>query len=282
MSHKILITGANGMLGTALKDVFADYDVMLTDSEELDITNAEAVHDLISEIRPNYIINAAAYTNVDGAESDANVAMMVNGEGVGNVSSAACANHAILVHISTDYVFDGNNEKGYTEDAQEFGPLNVYGESKLLGEKLLQENCDTYYLVRTSWLYGPGGKNFVTTMLSLGEERDEIQVVNDQIGRPTYTYDLAEAIKMLIEDEYGYGIYHCTNDVTQGGISWYEFALEIFGQSKTSCEVVPVSSEAFPRPAKRPHNSIVLNTKLPKQRDWKEALTVYLDTLNNQ
>lgn len=277
---KILILGAHGMLGQALADGFSDYDPILWGRAELDITDKSAVMEKITVLSPDIIINAAAYTDVDGAEAESELAFLVNGEAPGFIAEAARESEAVLVHFSTDYVFDGIQKEGYDENERDFLPVNIYGESKLLGEQNIEENTDNFYIVRTSWLFGPGGKNFVSTMLQLGSERDSLKVVSDQIGRPTYTKDLTVAVRSLIEDRNEYGIYHLTNSVPEGsGISWYEFAHEIFEQSHIEVVLSPCTSEEFLRPAARPHYSILLNTKRPELRNWRLGLQDYLSEI---
>ena len=279
-NKKILILGAHGMLGQVLGEIFSDCHPLLWGRGDLDITNKEEVEEKIVSVAPDIIINAAAYTNVDGAEEEEDLALRVNGDAAGYIAQVAKKADSLLVYISTDYVFNGSRVEGYDENERDFFPLNVYGESKLAGEQNIEEILDHYYIIRTSWLYGPGGKNFVTTMLQLANERDSLKVVNDQIGRPTFTRDLGKGIRSLLEDTPEYGIYHLTNSVPEGGgISWYDFAHEIFEIGGKEIEISPCSSEEFPRPAKRPHYSILLNTKRPELRDWRLGLQDYLSEL---
>lgn len=279
-NKKILILGARGMLGQALAEEFSQFSPHLWGRAELDITDASAVLKKITALAPDIIINAAAYTNVDGAEEESELAFLVNGEAPRYIAEAALAYGAVLIHVSTDYVFDGMREEGYDENERDFFPLNIYGESKLAGEQNIEELLGNYYIIRTSWLYGVGGNNFVSTMLRLGNERDSLKVVNGQIGRPTYTKDLAQGIRALLEDEPEYGIYHLTNSVKEGGgISWYDFAHEIFEQAGVGIELTPCATDEFPRPAARPHYSILLNTKRPELRDWRLGLQDYLSEL---
>lgn len=271
---KILIVGGQGMLGQALCAAFSDYDVTAWDRAELDITSEVATREKISALRPEVIINAAAYTNVDGAETDRAAAFLVNADGVKNVAAAAKKIRAKVVHYSTDYVFPGDSEAGYSEDASTGPPVNVYGESKLAGEQALQNSGCDYYLIRTAWLYGSGGKNFVDTMLKLGSEKKEVRVVNDQHGSPTHTQDLARYTKELLEKNFPSGVYHGTN---VGVTTWFEFAREIFAAASLAMTVTPVSSAEFSRPAKRPPWSVLLNTKGPAMRPWQEALRDYIN-----
>lgn len=274
---KILITGANGMLAKAVKEKFANEDLILTDSNELDITVEKSVMEKVKEINPEYVINCAAYTAVDKAEEDKELAKKVNSLGVENLAKACRNTGATLIHVSTDYVFDGELDinKVYRED-DKTGPVTVYGITKLSGEQKLIENCDKYYIFRTAWLYGEGN-NFVRTMLKLGSEKEEINVVSDQHGSPTYTEDLANIIYQAIEKKIPYGIYHATN---QGYTTWYDFTKEIFKKANCNCRVNPVTSEQFVRPAKRPKNSMLSKDKLLVQGIeipmWIDALDRYL------
>jgi len=273
---KILIIGASGMLGQDISKVLADYDLALWDQPEIDITDKNQVATKIKRLKPDIIINCAAYTDVDGCETNQDIAMRVNGDAVKYIAEVAKELDSVLVHISTDYIFNGQNKSGYIEDSQEIGSLNVYGQSKLKGEMFLQEIATKYYLIRTSWLYGKAGKNFVETMLSLGQTKDNLKVVNDQFGKPTLTIDLAKQIRYILDNELAFGIYHITNETKDDGISWYDFAQKIFELSDITIDLQPCSTEEFPRPAKRPAYSALINTKLPKTRDWQEALQEYL------
>jgi len=262
---KTLIIGSNGMLGSDLCKVFPDA-VKLT-HHDLDITDREQVIESILKIKPDVVINAAAYTNVDGCEDNKELAFQVNGYGPGYIAEACARVGAKLVHFSTDYVFDGSKKEYVESDIP--NPINVYGHSKLLGEKKIIENMDDYRIVRISWLFGIHGKNFVETMLKLSGEMDTVKVVNDQFGKPTYTMDLANKIRETIELDPG--IYHITND---GVCSWYEFASSIIDN------LIPCTSEEFPRKAKRPKYSVLTNTKTEPMRHWREALKDYLQERN--
>ena len=270
---KILILGAKGMLGHDLVEVFHDNEIIGWDIENLDLTDFALTEKKITELKPELIINAAAYTAVDDAETNREVALKVNGEVVGNLAKIAKKLDIPIVHYSTDYVFNGENAEGYQEDEKQIAPLNVYGESKALGEKLLQENTDKFYLIRISWLYGKNGKNFVETMLKLAKEKDELGIINDQTGCPTYTKDVALKTKEIIEGKLPFGIYHSANS---GKATWYEFAKKIFELAKVNIKAKPIPTEAYPTPAKRPKNSILLNTKLKPLRKWEEALKDYI------
>lgn len=277
---KILITGANGMLAKAVKEKFKEAELICTDVEELDITNLEAVEEFVSDSKPDVIINCAAYTAVDKAEEDLELARKINSDGPKNLALAANKNNCILVHISTDYVFGGDlpvDEGIYFED-DEKNPQTVYGITKLEGEDAIKANAESYYIFRTAWLYGDG-KNFVRTMLKLGKEKDELNVVADQHGSPTYTEDLADIIYQALDKKIPYGIYHTTN---LGFTTWYEFTKEILKQANISCKVNSVTSEEYVTPAKRPKNSMLSKNKILETGvtipEWKDALKRYLKT----
>jgi len=274
---KILITGANGMLAKAVRERFAEEELILTDVEELDITNLEKVEEFVANCKPDVIINCAAYTAVDKAEEQLELARKINCDGPRNLAIVAKKQHSILVHISTDYVFGGelSVENIYEEEDQK-APVTAYGITKLEGEEAIQEETSEYYIFRTAWLYGDGN-NFVRTMLRLGKEKEKLTVVADQHGSPTYSVDLADMIAQAIEKKIPYGIYHTTN---LGFTTWYEFTKEIFRQADISCEVIPVTSEEFVRPAKRPKNSQMSKDKILKEGIriplWEDALERYL------
>lgn len=274
---KILITGANGMLAKAVKERFKDHELICTDVAELDITDLSKVKEFVQKSKPNVIINCAAYTAVDKAEEDLELARKINADGPKNLAIAADESNCILVHISTDYVFGGNLsvDKKYKEDDAK-SPQTVYGITKLEGEEAIEENMNQYYIFRTAWLYGDGN-NFVRTMLKLGNQKEEIEVVSDQHGSPTYTVDLANIIYQALEKNIPYGIYHTTN---LGYTTWYDFTREIFKIANISCKVSPVTSEQFIRPAKRPANSQLLKYKILKTGiiipTWQDALERYL------
>ena len=272
---KILILGYKGMLGDELVKVFGENnELTLWDRSEIDIADRKDVENKIGELKPEAVINAAAYTAVDLAEGEGKeIAHQVNGEAVGFLAEACEKNNSVLIHYSTDYVFDGENENGYKED-EERDPLNEYGRSKARGEELLQEVNPKFYLIRSSWLFGANGKNFVETMLRLAGEREELRVVNDQHGKPTYAKDLAERTRELLESKKPFGIYHLTNE---GVCTWYEFAVKIFELAGMEVKVIPVASSEFPTPAKRPAYSGLVNTKLSLSRSWEEALKSYLE-----
>jgi dTDP-4-dehydrorhamnose reductase len=273
---KTLIIGSNGMLGSALVESFKDYNPILWTKEDCDITDEESVLSRIEELQPELIINVAAYTNVDGAEENEEIATKINGDAVGCIAQASKNVNATLVHFSTDYVFDGTKQQRYGED-DETDPINAYGRSKLAGEKQIlkqvQDDDDwRWYVIRTAWLYGANGKHFVDTMLSMATSRVPLKVVNDQFGSPTYTVDLAHATRELIESKVEPGIYHRTNS---GTCTWYEFAKEIFKVFDMDVEVSPCTTKEFPRPAKRPKYSILKTTKLDCLRSWQHGLRNY-------
>jgi dTDP-4-dehydrorhamnose reductase len=277
---KILITGAKGMLGTMLASVFADMNPTLWDVAELDITDLHAVREKLQVEKPEVIINAAAYTEVDKAEGERDLAFAVNATGPGNLATVAKEialpagrQGATLVHYSTDYVFPGTKAEGYAEDDAAGPAVNVYGESKLAGEEAVKNSGCNFYLLRTAWLYGPNGKNFVDTMLKLADTKPEISVVNDQHGSPTFTKDLAGATKYLLENTKPFGIYHAVN---AGQATWYDLACEVFKLKGKNVKVNPIPASQFPTSAKRPEYSILKNTKGLPMRDWKEALADYL------
>ena len=259
--QKTILFGAHGMLGHALQEVFPHAHFF--GHRTFDITDEDAIKKLIKRERPAIIINAAAYTDVDGCEDNPVYAFAVNGNGPGYIAQACAEVDATLVHFSTDYIFDGTR-KEYREDDHP-NPINKYGESKLLGEVSVAKNLENYRIVRTSWLYGSHGKNFVDTILALSHQIPLVRVVNDQVGKPTYTVDLANKVPLIISCDPG--IYHITNE---GQCSWYEFA-SAFIPNATPC-----STEEFPRKAKRPAYSVLANTKTPPLRHWKEAVQEYI------
>ena len=275
---KILITGANGMLAKSVKErLKKGNELICTGVSELDITNKDQVLEFVQDLKPEYIINCAAYTAVDKAEEVYDLADKINGDGPANLALASKLVDATLVHISTDYVFNGDLDvsKSYVED-DAVGPVTVYGKTKLHGEQGVKDNTDKYYIFRTAWLYGDGN-NFVRTMLNLAKNHDEVSVVSDQHGSPTYAKDLADIIGQSIEKKIPYGLYHATN---QGFTTWYEFTKKIYELSDITTKVKPVTSEEFVRPAKRPKNSQLDKTKLLSQGitipSWEDGLQRYL------
>ncbi|MBI5071337.1 dTDP-4-dehydrorhamnose reductase [Candidatus Falkowbacteria bacterium] len=278
---KVLIIGAKGMLGQELVQEFGGngYEVISWDKEEIDITKKEDVRKKISDLKPEIIINAAAYNAVDKIEEgEKDLALAVNGYAVGNVSEAAGVVDATLIHYSTDYVFDGKEIDGYKEN-DEPNPESVYAESKLIGERQLKNK--KFYLIRTSRLFGKQAetegakKSFVDVMIKCAEEKDCLELVDEEFSSPTYVSDLAKRTREIIEWKKPFGIYHVTN---AGGCTWYGWAKKIFELSGKNVKLIPVGADRFPRPAKRPKYSLLLNTKLPPIRKWEEALAEYLKT----
>lgn len=282
---KILITGANGMLAKEVREKFEkDNELILTDVAELDITNEQAVMDFVKNKKPELIINCAAFTAVDKAETAGEIVEKINADGPGNLAKAANANGAKLVHVSTDYVFGGDLslDKDYKEDDSK-SPVTAYGITKLHGEEQIQNNTDKYYIFRTAWLYGIGGNNFVKTMTKLGTDRDEISVVADQHGSPTYAKDLAQIIYEAVTKQIPYGVYHTTN---QGYTTWYEFTKKILEKQGIECKVNPVTTEEYIEmmgitQAKRPFNSQLSKEKIISAGinvpTWEDGLDRYLE-----
>jgi dTDP-4-dehydrorhamnose reductase len=277
---RILIIGSEGMLGHDLVDILsADNEVSTTTIDTLDITDIDKTIQTVNEVNPDVLVHAAAYTDVDGSESNSDLAYKVNAIGTRNVAVACQKADCAMVYICTDYVFDGTKGSSYYEYDQT-NPLSVYGKTKLAGEIYIRDILNKFYITRTSWLYGFHGPNFVTTMLNLAETNDVISVVNDQIGSPTYTVDLANAIAKLITKP-NYGIYHITNS---DHCSWYEYAKEIFNNAGVNIDLKPVTTEEFPRPAFRPKYSVLENYNwkmegFPKIRSYKKALNDYMKLL---
>lgn len=279
---KIVITGGSGQLGSDLVLAFAaaGHQVVAPTRQEMDICRLEEVRSVLHRERPDVVIHSAAYTAVDAAETDEVRAYQVNGVGTRNVAVAAEEVGAKLCYVSTDYVFDGTASVPYRE-YDNTNPLGVYGRSKRAGEQLVQTLSSRYFIVRTSWVFGVHGPNFVKTMLKLAAERSELTVVADQIGSPTYTVDLATFLLQLVATDY-FGIYHATNG---GHCSWHEFARAIFAESGLSVTVHPCTTEEFPRPAPRPNYSVmeplaIRANGLTELRPWREALRAFLNQLH--
>ena len=277
---KILITGAKGMLARDIVSALEpNNELALADIDEFDICQRDDVFSFIGLYRPELVIHCAAYTNVDKAEDEKELVYKINGKGTKNIAEACNVSNIKMLYISTDYVFDGSKGTPYTTDDDCFlKPLNVYGKSKLLGEEHVKNICDKYFIVRTSWLYGKGGKNFVSTMLKLAETHDTVRVVSDQIGRPTYAPHLSHAISKLIQTD-SYGVYHISNG---GQCSWYEFAKEIFDMADIDIKVEPVTSEQYGIKALRPAYSVMDLTKIEKilgykMPGWQSGLREYID-----
>ena len=285
----ILITGAGGQLGRELLDLLTDneqYSAIPTDVAELDITDSNAVERFFDENAVDYVVNCAAYTAVDRAEDDEECALRINADAVGNLALAANHRGVKMVHISTDYVFDGEACRPYDE-THPVNPLSAYGRTKLAGEERLMEiTSSNGVIVRTAWLYSPHGKNFVKTMLELGRSRDQLKVVFDQVGSPTYARDLASAIIAIIDaPEWTPGIYHYSNE---GVISWYDFTKAIHRIAGiTGCNVLPCHSSDYPTPAHRPSYSVLDKTKIKQTFGitipyWEDSLRHCIDRLLNK
>jgi len=275
---KVLITGANGQLGRELTKQYkekSDIELILTDVKDLDITDVKAVYKFVNNHKPELIINCAAHTAVDKCETDVDMAYKINTIGPKNLASAALSIGAEIVQVSTDYVFDGEGDSPLTE-FDKVNPQTVYGKTKLEGEKFVTKLNPKHYIVRTAWLYGDGN-NFVKTMIKLGETNKTLKVVNDQTGSPTSTVDLAKVIINLVENK-NYGLFHCT---CKGECTWYDLTKEIFRIKGIDTEVLPCTTDEFPRPAKRPTYSVLRNYMLEMTtgditREWKEAVEEYL------
>jgi dTDP-4-dehydrorhamnose reductase len=283
-ANKILVTGANGQLGKELKKLAPSYprfEFIFLSKEDMPIHHFEMVRHYFNIYQPAYLINCAAYTAVDRAESEKEKAFQVNGEAVGVLAAVCKENNCRFIHISTDYVFDGTATAPYTEDAAT-NPQSVYGASKLEGEKQAMQFNPGSVIIRTSWVYSEYGKNFVKTMLKLMTEKEEINVVNDQVGSPTYAADLAAAILQIISSKKWHpGIYHYSND---GIISWYEFAKAIKELTGSNCNLNPIPSSQYPTAAKRPAWSVLDTSKIQQSfainsRSWKESLARCIDLL---
>lgn len=283
---KILVTGANGQLGQCLQKIssqFEEFEFIFTDSETLDITIKEEVNDFFWQNAPDFCINAAAYTAVDLAETDVEKAFLVNADGAENLAEACSENNAQFIHVSTDYVFDGENNLAYTEE--DFtNPLGVYGASKLAGDELALEVNPCSVILRTSWVYSEFGKNFVKTMLNLFATKDELNIVADQFGQPTNANDLAEAIMKIIKSEkITSGIFNFSN---LGRISWFDFAEKIAELSDAKIKLNAIETSQYPTPAKRPKNSVLDLDKISKTyaiqlKPWEESLEVCIQILQN-
>ena len=287
----ILVTGANGQVGSELRELAPKYSYtfFFTDKDTLDITDKNKIEDFVKEKDIDVIINAAAYTAVDKAETDKENANKVNHLAVRHLAQIAKDHNLSLVHISTDYVFDGKNYKPYTEE-DPTNPQGVYGATKLAGEQALQEiNPNRSIIIRTSWVYSSHGANFVKTMLRLGKEKKELGVIYDQVGTPTYAKDLAKAILDIIQNskfktQNSVEIYHYSNE---GVLSWYDFAKEIMKMAKLDCQINPIETKEYPTPAKRPHYSLLNKSKIKTAFDlsipyWKDSLDACLRQLGER
>ena len=294
---KVFVTGVGGQLGYDVMNELqkrghtaVGSDIIDKDDDnyiKLDITDKQAVEKVISETKPDAVIHCAAWTAVDAAEDEENQPKVraINSEGTRYIAQAARTNDAKMIYISTDYVFDGTGERPWEPDDRNYAPCNVYGQSKLDGELAVSGILDKYFIVRIAWVFGKNGKNFIKTMLNVGKTHDEVRVVNDQIGTPTYTYDLARLLVDMAEtDKYGY--YHATNE--GGYISWYDFTCEIYRQAGLSTKVTPVSTAEYGlSKAARPFNSRLDKSKLTENGftplpTWQDALSRYLKELEEQ
>lgn len=282
---RVLVTGAKGQLGTDLMDELKKQGLegIGVDVEEMDITDLKACRQVISQANADAVIHCAAYTAVDAAEDDVERCHKINGEGTRNVAIACREADVKLMYLSTDYVFDGGGTRPWEPDDSR-APLNVYGQSKYEGELAVEERMNRYFIVRIAWIFGVKGKNFIRAMLKLGKEKGAVSVVEDQIGSPTYTKDLARLLVDMIQTDH-YGRYHATSE---GECSWYEFAKEIFRQAgMEEVKVTPVSSEAFAAKAKRPSNSRMSKEKLTEKGferlpTWQDALARFLKAIEDE
>ena len=282
---KILVTGAGGQLATCIEQVAKDLPLYMVfkNIEGLDITKKEDIKTLFEKEQFDYCINCAAYTAVDKAETEQEIAEKVNVLGPQYLAEVCAGFNTTLIHVSTDFVFDGSSSKPYAEE-DEAKPVSVYGQTKLDGEKAIQKVLDTYFIIRTSWLYSEFGGNFMKTMVRLGNERDELGVVCDQIGTPTYAMDLAKVIvEFITKDLSVYGIYHYCNE---GVASWYDFAKAIFELSELKVDLSPIKSVQYPTPAKRPNFSVLDKTKIKSSLNieiphWRDSLSQCLNKIKN-
>jgi dTDP-4-dehydrorhamnose reductase len=274
---KVLVTGAKGQLGYDVVERLKELNIehIGVDRDDFDLTNENQTKEFILNYKPDVVIHCAAYTAVDKAEDEREICYAVNVLGTKYIAEACREIDAKMVYISTDYVFDGEKEEPYNEDDKP-NPINYYGYTKYLGEEEVKKNLQKYFIVRTSWVFGKNGNNFVKTMLRLGQEKREIKVVCDQVGSPTYSYDLARLLCDMIQTD-KYGTYHATNE---GYCSWYEFACEIFKIAGMDVKVIPIRSEEYPAKARRPKNSRLgkkmLYENFKKMPSWLEALSTYL------
>jgi dTDP-4-dehydrorhamnose reductase len=280
---KVLVTGAKGQLGYDVVERLKELNIehIGVDKDDFDLTNEHQTKEFILNYKPDVVIHCAAYTAVDKAEDEREICYAVNVLGTKYIAETCREIDAKMVYISTDYVFDGEKEEPYDEDDKP-NPINYYGYTKYLGEEEVKKNLQKYFIVRTSWVFGKNGNNFVKTMLRLGQEKREIKVVCDQVGSPTYSYDLARLLCDMIQTD-KYGTYHATNE---GYCSWYEFACEIFKIAGMDVKVIPIKSEEYPAKARRPKNSRMSKEKLKNEdfnmlRSWQDAIIDYLRVLKN-
>lgn len=284
---KVLVTGVKGQLGYDVVNELTKrgHNAIGVDIEEMDITDKASVENVIFEAKPDAVIHCAAWTAVDLAEDDDKVELVraVNAGGTKNIAEVCKALDSKMIYISTDYVFDGQGEEPWSPDCKDYAPLNVYGQTKLEGELAVAEILDKYFIVRIAWVFGVNGKNFIKTMLNVGKTHDRVTVVSDQIGTPTYTYDLARLLVDMVETE-KYGYYHATNE--GGYISWYDFTKEIYKQAGYTTEVAPVTTAEYGiSKAKRPFNSRLDKSKLVEAGftplpTWQDALSRYLKEID--
>lgn len=279
----VVVTGASGQLGQALQSIvnqYVDIDFKFYSSSELNITDFEQCKAVFEKVKPDFCINAAAYTAVDKAESEKDKAQIINVDGARNLAKACKENNTVLLHISTDFIFDGTATKPYSEESIP-NPNSVYGQTKLDSEKVIQAVLDHYFIIRTSWVYSEFGNNFMKTMLRLGSERDSLSVVDDQIGTPTNAVDLAKALLKIITSidtdfisASHFGVYNFSNE---GQCSWYDFAKKIFEINNIQIDLKPIPTSIYPTPAKRPAYSVLDKTKIKsvfdvEVKEWKESL----------
>ncbi len=282
---RVLVTGVKGQLGHDVMNELEKrgYEGVGVDVEEMDITDAEAVDKVIHEAHVDAVVHCAAWTAVDAAEDNVEMCRKVNAYGTENIAKICGELDIPMIYLSTDYVFDGMGERPWEPDDPVTEPLNVYGQTKYEGELAVEKYAKKHYIVRIAWVFGVNGKNFIKTMLKLAKTHDRLTVVDDQIGTPTYTYDLAILLVDMLETD-KYGKYHVTNE--GGYISWYDFAKEIFRQAGVNVEVVPVTAEEYKAKAKRPYNSRMSKEKLTangfkRLPSWQDALKRYLEIIRN-
>ncbi|MDE5755679.1 MAG: dTDP-4-dehydrorhamnose reductase [Clostridia bacterium] len=283
---KVLVTGVKGQLGfDVVKELEKrGQEAIGVDVEEMDITDKQQVSDVLQRVKPDAVVHCAAWTAVDAAEDNVDKVRLVNAIGTENIAKECKKLGCKMMYISTDYVFDGNGTQPWKPDCKDYKPLNVYGMTKLEGELAVAENLEKFFVVRIAWVFGKNGNNFIKTMLKVGKTHDVLRVVNDQIGTPTYTYDLARLLVDMIDTD-KYGFYHATNE--GGYISWYDFAKEIFKQAGYSTQVIPVTTAEYGlSKAARPFNSRLDKSKLVENGfellpTWQDALSRYLKEINN-
>ncbi|GGI28181.1 dTDP-4-dehydrorhamnose reductase [Pedobacter mendelii] len=283
---KILVIGAGGQLGQCLKTVAERRgisDIVFPTEKEGNILDADLLNALLEKEKPAFVINCAAYTAVDKAEDEVELSKAINETGAAYLATACKSNQSTLVHVSTDFVFEGNEVKLLKED-DVANPINVYGVTKLNGEQAVTSILDAYFILRTSWLYSEYANNFVKTMLKLGAERDELGIIADQVGTPTYAIDLANAIfDIIVSGKKSYGVYHYSNE---GVTSWFDFAKAIFDISETAVKVNPIPGSAYPTKAKRPAFSVMDKSKIKNEFDlnipyWRDSLVECISKINN-